>query len=259
MKQVLKNLGEDENPSPFVAVAVVVQLTGKLTDQVTGHNDERPPDIEVVSEAKTGKAITTLQDVETKATEILETINGTIELQEGEEARLQVSHDDAINDAKLKLSQGNNTAATRFMKNAKLYKLKQDKVGRAIDHMMNIQIIQVESTLNSARVIGKMKPAAQSSQQSTSSDSSSHKSMDTIMKELHDSDYYAQQVQQILSETVQVQESERDLLLELQDIMASESISSRPPATVPYSAASHQVPSAPSMDPNDVVVEAELV
>ena len=199
----------------------------------------------------------TLQDVETKAAKILETINDTIQCQEDEEASLQVSHDDTIKDAISKLSKGNNTrAATRSMKMAKLYKLEQEKVGRAID-MMNTQKVQVKSTLNSARVIGKMKSAVQSSQSSTST--SPHKSMDTIMKELHDSNYYAQQVQQILSETVQLQENERDLLLELQEIMASKSISSPPPATVPYSAVSYQVPSAPPMDSNNVVVEAELV
>ena len=133
----------------------------------------------------------TLQDVETKAAKILETINDTIQCQEDEEASLQVSHDDTIKDAISKLSKGNNTrAATRSMKMAKLYKLEQEKVGRAID-MMNTQKVQVKSTLNSARVIGKMKPAAQSSQSCTSSP---HKSMDIIMKELHDSNYYAQQV-----------------------------------------------------------------
>merc|ERR1712045_103718 len=53
MKKVLKNLGNhNDDSSPLVAVAVVVQLA----DQVTGHNDGKPSGVQVLSEERPNTA-----------------------------------------------------------------------------------------------------------------------------------------------------------------------------------------------------------
>merc|ERR1712038_392885 len=231
------NIAKQMNHSSSAAILEAAMNPTKVTRGIRNRNTA------CASKNSKPEKRTTLQHIETKAAKILESLNNTIQIQEDEESNLETSHDDKVNDAISKLPNGNrNTrAAVRSIKMAKLYKLEQDKIGRAIE-MMHSQILQVKSTLNQARFVGKMKPAA-AQDGIQSSTTSNQKSMSTLLQELHDTDYYSQQVEQILSEKVHVAQSDQDLLLELQEMMGtSESTFSPPPPPPP-------VPTAPPMDP----------